>query len=130
MITLRAFGGVPGDSDGKESARNAGDLGSIPGSGRSPGAGNGYPLHCSCLENAMDKGICRATVPGATESDTPERTHLVPLFCQHQPPPTQLSYRLRPQFVGPAASASPADGNWSGSPVPTSGEDPEQPLGV
>ena len=40
--------------DGKESASNVGDLGSIPGSGRSPGEGNGNPLQCSCLENPMD----------------------------------------------------------------------------
>ena len=45
--------GFPGGSDGKESACNAGDLGSIPGSGRSPGEGNGYPLQYSCLENPM-----------------------------------------------------------------------------
>ena len=47
--------GFPGGSDGKESACNAGDLGSIPGSGKSPGEGNGYPLHYSCLENFMDR---------------------------------------------------------------------------
>ena len=46
----------PGSSDGKASAFNAGDLGSIPGSGRSPGEGNGNPLQCSCLENSMDGG--------------------------------------------------------------------------
>ena len=46
----------PGGSDGKESACNAGDPGSIPGSGRFPGEGNGYPLHYSCLENLMDRG--------------------------------------------------------------------------
>ena len=45
--------GFPGSSDGKEYACNAGDLGSIPVSGRSPGAGNGYPLQNSCLENPM-----------------------------------------------------------------------------
>ena len=43
-----------GGSDGKESAYNAGDRGSIPGSGRSPGEGNGNPLQYSCLENPMD----------------------------------------------------------------------------
>ena len=47
--------GFPGGSDGKESACNAGDLGSIPGSGRSPGEGNGYPLLYSYLENSMDR---------------------------------------------------------------------------
>ena len=47
---------VPGGSDGKASAYNEGDLGSIPGSGRSPGEGNGNPLQYSCLENPMDGG--------------------------------------------------------------------------
>ena len=46
--------GFPGGSDGKVSAWNTGDLGSIPGSGRSPGEGNGNPLQHSCLENPMD----------------------------------------------------------------------------
>ena len=48
--------GFPGGSDGKVSVYNAGDLGSIPGSGRSPGEGNGNPLQYSCLENPMDRG--------------------------------------------------------------------------
>ena len=48
--------GFAGGSDGKESACNAGDPGSIPGSGRSPGEENGYPLQYSCLENLMDRG--------------------------------------------------------------------------
>ena len=43
---------------------NAGDLGSISGSGRFPGEGNGYPLQCSCLENPMDSGAWRTTVCG------------------------------------------------------------------
>ena len=51
---LRRDLGFPGDSAGKESACSAGDLGSIPGLGRSPGEGNGYPLQCSGLENSMD----------------------------------------------------------------------------
>ena len=46
--------GFPGSSDNKAFAYNAGDLGSIPGSGRSPGEGNGNPLQYSCLENPMD----------------------------------------------------------------------------
>ena len=48
---------VPGGSDGKASAYNEGDLGLIPGSGRSPGEGHGTPLHHSCLENPMDGGV-------------------------------------------------------------------------
>ena len=50
------FASVPGGSDGKASACNVGDLGLIPGSGRSPGEGNGNPLQHSCLENPMDGG--------------------------------------------------------------------------
>ena len=56
--------GFPGGSDGKESACNAGDLGSIPGLGRYLGEGNGYPLQFSCLENPVDRGACWATVHG------------------------------------------------------------------
>ena len=48
--------GFPGGTDSKESDYNARDPGSIPGSGRSPGEGNGYPLQHSCLENSMDRG--------------------------------------------------------------------------
>jgi len=62
--------GFPGASEGKESTCNAGDLGSIPGSGRSPGEGNGYPLQYSCLENPMDRGAWWATVHGVAQSWT------------------------------------------------------------
>ena len=62
--------GFPGDSDRKASARNAGDLGSIPGLGRSPGEGNGSPLQYSCLENSMDGGAWWATVHGVAKSRT------------------------------------------------------------
>ena len=60
----------PGGSDGKESACNARDLGSIPGLGRSPEVGNGYPLQYSYLENSADRGAWRATVHGVTKSQT------------------------------------------------------------
>ena len=50
------IGTHPGGSDGKVSAYNVGELDSIPGSGRSPGEGNGNPLQYSCLENPMDGG--------------------------------------------------------------------------
>ena len=56
--------GFPGDSDGKESACSAGDPGSVPGLGRSPGEGNGNPLQYSCLENPVDRRAWRATVHG------------------------------------------------------------------
>ena len=58
--------GFPHSSVGKESACNAGDLGSIPESARSPGEGNGNPLQYSCLENPMDRGAWRATVHRAS----------------------------------------------------------------
>ena len=48
----------PGGSDGKASDYNTGDLDSVPGSGRSPGEGNGNPLQYSCLENPKDRGAC------------------------------------------------------------------------
>ena len=64
MAWARAAQGFPGGSDGKESAFNAGDAGSIPGWGRSSGEGNGYPLQYSCLEKSMDKGAWLATVHG------------------------------------------------------------------
>ena len=50
---------IHGGSDGKESACNAGDLGLIPGLGRSPGEGNGNPFQYSCLKNSMDRGAWR-----------------------------------------------------------------------
>ena len=56
-------GKTPGGSAGKESPYNAGDLGSVPGLGRSPGEGKGYPLQYSCLENSMD-----CIVPGVTRA--------------------------------------------------------------
>ena len=60
----------PRGSDGKESACNAGDLDSIPESGRLPGEGNGNPLQYSCLENPMDGGAWQARIHGAKKSQT------------------------------------------------------------
>ena len=62
--------GFPGGSDGKESTCNAGDLGSIPVLGKSPGGGNGHPRQYSCLENPMDRGAWQTTVHGVTKSWT------------------------------------------------------------
>ena len=56
------FQGLPERLSGKESACNTGDSGSVPGLGRSPREGNGYPLHYSCLENPMDRGAWWASV--------------------------------------------------------------------
>ena len=58
----------PGDLNGKESAHNAEDLGSIPGSGRSLGERHGFPLQYSFLENSMDKGAWQATVPRVSKN--------------------------------------------------------------
>ena len=60
----------PGDSDGKESACIAEDLGLIPGSGRAPGEGIGYLLQYSCLENSMDREAWQVTVHGVAKSQT------------------------------------------------------------
>ena len=62
--------GFPSVSNGKESSCSAGNLGSIPGSGRSPGEGDGNPLQYSGLENPMDRGAWQATVHGVTKSWT------------------------------------------------------------
>ena len=65
--------GFPGGSDGKESTCSAGDPGSIPGLGRSPGEGNGHPPQYSCLENPVDRGAWQAKVNrGSKELDTTE----------------------------------------------------------
>ena len=65
--------GFPGGSDGKDSACNAGDPGSISGWGRSPGEGNGYPLQFSSLEISMDRGAWQATVCGVADLDMTEQ---------------------------------------------------------
>ena len=95
--------GFPGISDGKESACNAGDLGSIPGLGKSPAGGNGYPLQSSCLENPTDRGAWRGYSPrGRKELDSTEplwfpisphgreRTLACPLYT-----PGIIKHRLR-----------------------------------
>ena len=60
----------PGGSDGKASVYNAGDPGTSPGLGRSPGEGNGNPLQYYCLGNPMGRGAWQATAYGVAELDT------------------------------------------------------------
>ena len=72
----------PGGSDSKEAACNAGDPGSIPRSGRSPGEGNSNPLQYSCLEISMDRGGWLATVRGIAESDMTE-CQMCDRYCRH-----------------------------------------------
>ena len=67
---MYTYGGFPGSSDGNESACSVGDLGLIPGLGRSPGEGNGNPLQYSCLGNPTDGGAWQATVHGVTKNRT------------------------------------------------------------
>ena len=69
MIAYVPFSYTDG-SYGKESACSAWGLGSVPGSGRFPAEGNGYPLQYSCLENAMDRGAWWATVHGVAKNQT------------------------------------------------------------
>ena len=70
-------------SDGKASACSAGDRGSIPGSGRSPGEGNGNPLQHSCLENPMDGGAWKAAVHGVAQSRTRLSDFTFTFHCEH-----------------------------------------------
>ena len=69
ILKIQRKYGFPDGSDGKESAAcNSGDPGSIPGSGRFPGEGNGNPFQYYCLENSMDIGAWQATVHGVAKS--------------------------------------------------------------
>ena len=81
-VVLLSAMDFPGGSDGKESAYNAGDPGSIPGSGRSPGEGSGNPLQYSCLGNPMDGGAWWATVCGVAKSQTLNDFTYVCLECR------------------------------------------------
>ena len=81
----RSLWGFPGVSDEKESAHNVGNPDLIPGLGRSPGEGNGYPLQYSCLENSTDRGAWRATDHGdCRESDMTGRLTLSLLWDELQ----------------------------------------------
>ena len=109
--------GFPGGSDVKASASKAGDLGSIPESGRSPGEGNGNPLQDSCLENPMDGGAWWAIVHGVAKSRTrlsdftftfcvsihsSEANKVVQLACIPQEMPLSLdSYQILDQNLAP-----------------------------
>ena len=90
--------GFPGGSQSKESACNAGDLGSIPGWGRSPEGRHGNPLQYFCLENSRDRGAWQVTVQGVAELDTTE--WLSTLVRKSRPRPTKFP-RLMSQFWVP-----------------------------
>ena len=84
--------GFLGGSDGKESACDVGDLGSIPGLGRCPGKGNGYPVQRSCLEHPYGQRSLASYSPwgGHKESDRTERLTQPFHFFSGRPPPTPL----------------------------------------
>ena len=73
LVNLFERGGFPGGSEVKVSVCNAGDLGLIPGSGRSPGEGNGNPLQYSCLENLRAGGAWWAAIYGVVQSQTQQK---------------------------------------------------------
>ena len=76
-VTRNEVRGFPGGSVGKKLPANAGDAGSIRGSGRPPGEGNGHPLQHSCLGNPVDGGAWRVVAHGVIkESDTTERLNI------------------------------------------------------
>ena len=82
LIKCSLTGGLPGDSDGRESACNAGDQSSIPGSGRSPGERNGNPLQYCCLESSMDTGAWQATAHGGHKEVDMTKLPILCLFSQ------------------------------------------------
>ena len=129
----------PGGSVGKESACNVGDLGSIPGLGRSPGGGHSNPPQYSCLENPKDIGGCQTTMHRVTKSWARlsdlhfhfhfKTTRALPCFSGHH----MLSHSVVSDFVTIhilVLQASPAMGFsrkecWSGLPFPSPGDLPD-----
>ena len=100
--------GLPGGSNGKESACNAGDLGSIPGLGRSPGGRHSNPLQYSCLENPMDRGAWRTIVRGLVKSRHDWAT-------QHSTPTGFFCYKITSGFLlfgGDLVPAMLKSGDW------------------
>ena len=95
----------PGGSDSKNSACKIGDLCLIPGSGRSSGEGNVYPLQYSCLENSVDKRAWRATVHGVAKTQTQLSDNT---FCSVQFSRSVVSNSLRPHELQHARLPSPS----------------------
>ena len=96
----------PGGSDGKESTSNGGDLGSVPGLGRSSGEGHGNPFQYSCLENPYGQRSLEGYSPwGCKESDTTERLSTAP-------PPVILIYVISQWYAGKCLTTSSLE--WRG----------------
>ena len=108
--------GFPGGSAGKESACSAGDLGSIPGLGRSPGEGKGYPLQYPGLENSMDEsmGLQRVGHDRATFSTLQEESEMAELT-----PRTTRSWIRVMLSLGPRRRSGDGATRWTRPPVPT-----------
>ena len=100
FIYFLYYWGFPGGSDGKASAYNAGDLGWIPGSGISPGEGNGNPLQYSNLENPMDGGAWWATVHGVARvgHDWVTSLHFIHYIHIYKLTSTNIEYSLHSQL--------------------------------
>ena len=96
-ITPFSIHDFPGGSNDKASAYNMGDQGSIPGSGRSPGEGNGNPLQHSCLENPMDGGAWQSTVHRVVKSRTRLSNFTFTSFLQHSV--IDLSSHLKVEII-------------------------------
>ena len=97
--------GFPGNSDGKEFVCNEGDLGSIPGLGRSPGGGHSNPLQCSCLENPHgQKSLAGHSSWGCKESDTTEQlstAHIINLKNLPTRIINKMYNRVKVNLIGP-----------------------------
>ena len=92
-VDIYAFQGFPGGSVVKNpaaNARDAGNVGSVPGSGRSPGERNSNPSQYSCLENPTDRGAWWATVPGVPKTQTQLNTHAYNMHLKEQSPLSDL----------------------------------------
>ena len=108
-----------GGSDGKESACNAGDLGLIPGVGRSPGERNGYPLQYSCLENPMDRGASWPRVHEVTtESDTTEGLTHTHTQVPSEFPLLQKKQAYHTRIHNPASASVYTPGHLQSVPTP------------
>ena len=118
---LRNIMGFPSDSDGEESASNAGDLGSVSGSGSSNGGGNGDPLQYSCLENSMDRGPWWTTIHGVTKTQTQLKGLSMPTFpelsCRCKKPPPYKMEDVNCLTPEPIASSLLEPKDWECEPL-------------
>ena len=107
--------GLPWWLSGKESACSAGDMGSIPGSGRSPGEGNGNPLRYSCLENPIDRGAWLATVHEVAKSQTQLKNNNKSRILERGEGPRCYTGFLQPQQFYQNTAASRVRKDWGGT---------------